>query len=82
MNNPIYCQIQIKEHLSAQWSDWLGGFEIENHPDGCATLRGQLADQTALYSLLNRLRDLGVSLVSLNCDELRDDDDKESSSTI
>lgn len=69
MSDPIYCQIQIKGHLSAQWGYWFDALSIENHPDGHATLQGQLADQTVLYSLLDRLRDLGISLVSLTCTE-------------
>ncbi len=79
MNDPLYCQVQIKGHLSGQWGGWFGGLEIENFPDGYAILRGQLADQTALYSLLNRLRDLGVSLVALTCTESGENDIEQSS---
>ncbi len=65
--SPVYCQIRIKGHLSNPWSDWLGGLAIENQPHGEAVLSGTLADQAALYGVLDRLRDLGVELLSLNC---------------
>jgi hypothetical protein len=34
--------------------------------DGRTTLRADLADQSQLYGLLNRLRDFGIELVSVN----------------
>ena len=33
---------------------------------GETTLRAELADQSQLYGLLNRLRDFGIELVSVN----------------
>ena len=37
---------------------------------GDSLLRGPIADQAALYGVLDRLRDLGVALISLRCDEV------------
>ena len=71
MDKPIYCRIQIKGHLSDQWHNWFGGLEIENQPNGQALFHGMLADQAALYSVLNRMRDFGLSLLSLKCVEMR-----------
>jgi hypothetical protein len=34
--------------------------------NGRTTLRIELADQSRLYGLLNRLRDLGIELISVN----------------
>ena len=34
--------------------------------DGQTMLRAELADQSHLYGLLNRLRDFGIELVSVN----------------
>jgi hypothetical protein len=65
----IHCQIRIVGHLSPQWSDWFGGLEIENRPDGVAVLSGVLPDSAALYGVLGRMRDLGVVLISLECRE-------------
>lgn len=67
MSEFVHCKVQIKGHLSDRWSDWFGGLTVENQPDGTAVLSGWLSDQTALYGVLDRMRDLGVTLISLNC---------------
>jgi hypothetical protein len=73
MTEPILCQIRVKGHLSDQLGDWFGGLEVENQPDGYAVLTGSLPDQSALYGVLNQMRDFGVALVSLNCIECQGD---------
>ena len=70
MSDAIYCQIRVKSHLSGRWSDWFDGLEVENQPDGDAILSGPLPDQSALYGVLNRMRDLGLALASVDCREL------------
>jgi hypothetical protein len=65
----IFCQIRVKGHLSCQWADWLGDLELGNQPDGTAMLSGILPDQAALYGVMNRMRDLGLELISVNCVE-------------
>jgi hypothetical protein len=37
--------------------------------DGNTLLTGPIADQSALYGLLKKVRDLGLPLVSVNCVE-------------
>lgn len=69
MTDLMLCQIRVKGHLSDRWSDWFGGLTIENQPDGEAVLSGLLPDQAALHGVLNRIRDLGLTLVAVNCVE-------------
>jgi hypothetical protein len=69
MTDRIYCQIQVRGHLSEQWAAWFGDLAIENRPDGVAILAGSLPDQAALYGVLNRMRDLGLDLITLKCDD-------------
>jgi hypothetical protein len=66
MTEPAHYTIRVKGHLSEQWADWFGGLKLENLPDGHAVLSGVLPDQSALYGVLNRIRDTGLTLVSLN----------------
>ncbi len=73
MADRIYCQIRVKGHLSEQWAAWFGELEIDNRPGGEAVLAGWLPDQAALYGVLNRMRDLGLVLISLNCVEATSD---------
>jgi len=57
---------QIKGHLDDRWSDWLEGLAIERQEDGTTVLVGPLVDQAALYGVLIRIRDLGLSLLSVS----------------
>lgn len=67
MDESLRCQIRVKGHLSSQWSDWFGGLEVENLAAGEALLSGALPDQAALYGVLNKMRNLGLELVSVSC---------------
>ena len=55
----------VRGHLPPGWSDWLGVLTIAHEDDGTTTLTGELPDQAALYGVLTKLRDLGVTLVAV-----------------
>jgi hypothetical protein len=61
----LYITILVESHLDPDWADWFGGLSITHHPDGTSQIHGILPDQSALYSVLLKLRDLGVSLISV-----------------
>lgn len=65
---PVY-QIRLQGHLGSQWADWFGGMTITLADNGDTLLTGPLADQAALHGLLKKVRDLGLSLLSLHCVE-------------
>ena len=60
-----YC-IRVKGHLNGRWSDWLGGMAINLQEDGTSVLVGPVVDQAALHGVINRIRDLGLPLLSVN----------------
>ncbi len=62
-------EIHIKEQLDEHWSEWLEGFTITHKEQNETILGGSLPDQAALYGLLSRLRDLGLTLLSVKCVE-------------
>jgi hypothetical protein len=64
-NPPIY-QIRVKGHLDSQWTDWFEGLTITLEEDGDTLLTGPVSDQAALHGLLKKVRDLGLSLLSVN----------------
>lgn len=57
--------IRLAGHLDAHWADRLGVFELFHATDGTTALRGTIADQAALHGLLERIRDLNVTLMSV-----------------
>ncbi len=66
-NGPVPAghQFRIAGHLDRYWSPWLGGLILDHEPDGTTTLTGVIADQAELHGLLNKIRDLGVTLISV-----------------
>lgn len=59
-------EIRIKGHLGSQWTDWFDGLTITLEDTGETLLTGPVVDQAALHSVLKKVRDLGMPLVSVN----------------
>jgi hypothetical protein len=58
-------EIIVRGRLSRRYESAFDGVTmVPRH--GQTTLRAQLADQSQLYGLLNRLRDFGIELISVN----------------
>jgi hypothetical protein len=66
MEKPTYYEIRVKSHLESAWADWFDGLAISNLDNGEATLSGTLPDQAALHGVLNRISNLGLTLISVN----------------
>ncbi len=65
-NEPLVYQIRLKGQLDSQWANWFGGLTIKLEENGDTLLTGPVIDQAALHGLLRKVRDLGMSLVSVN----------------
>ena len=59
----LHYQITVKEYLEDSWSEWFDGLLISHAADGTTTLAGPIRDQSALYGLIDKARDLGLTLV-------------------
>lgn len=57
-------EIRIEGHLEPRWLAWFGADQLEKADDGTTILRGQMTDQTQLHGLLQKIRDMGLPLVS------------------
>jgi hypothetical protein len=57
--------IRVRGHLDQRLPHWLNEAQVVNQPDGIAVLTLNLADQTELYSVLIKMRDLGLPLIAL-----------------
>jgi hypothetical protein len=61
---PARYEIRVDGVLDGRWSEWFDGLQIE--PQGDQTLlSGVLADQPALHGILDKVRDLGLSIIAV-----------------
>lgn len=60
-------QIRVKHHLDSQWSNWFDDLTITQEEDGTTLMTGPVVDDSALHGLLKKVRDSGLSLLSVNC---------------
>jgi hypothetical protein len=58
-------EIRLTGHLDARWNDWFDGLTVSGDIDGTTVISGQVVDQAALHGLLQRVRDLGLPLISV-----------------
>jgi hypothetical protein len=58
-------EIRLAGHLDAHWATWFDGLSVSQETDGTTVVSGSVADQAALHGLLQRVRDLGLPLVSV-----------------
>ena len=64
--SPGRYEIRLKGHLDARWSAWFDGLTVTRNSDGTTLIHGLVADQSALHGLLQKTRDLGLPLISVN----------------
>ena len=63
-HSPIQFRIKLKENLNHKWTDWFGNMAISYEGEE-TILTGSLADQAALHGLLIRIRDMNLTLLSV-----------------
>lgn len=62
--NMLY-RFHIQAQLADHWSAWFDGLTFIPQSDGTSYLEGALVDQSALYGVIGRLRDLGITLLAV-----------------
>ena len=61
-----HVEIRVRGYINEDWSEWFDGLTIIHSDRNETIITGPIVDQSALYGMLNRLRDLGLPLVSVN----------------
>lgn len=62
---PAEYRIRVAGHLDEHWSPWFGDLTLTHDSDGATSISGVVADQAQLHGLLAKVRDLGVTLLSV-----------------
>ena len=67
MSHPVHYQVRLRVQgeLAPSWSAVLADLAVAAEPDGSTLVSGELADQAAVHGLLAAIRDLGLSLISV-----------------
>jgi hypothetical protein len=58
-------EIRLRGRLDPRWAAWFDGMTVTTADDGTTALRGPVTDQAALHGLLQKVRDLGLPLLSV-----------------
>ena len=64
-HHPAVYQLRVAGRLDQHWSAWFGGLTVTHEDDGSTSLTGTITDQAELHGLLAKIRDLGVTLISV-----------------
>lgn len=64
-NSPRRYEIRIKGRLATRWAALFDGMSLTVDSDGTTALEGPVVDQAALHGLLQKVRDLGIPLLSV-----------------
>lgn len=62
---PVQYEIRVAGHLDPRWGAWFDGLSLVTADDGTTVIRGPIVDQAALHGVLQKLRDLGIPLMSV-----------------
>lgn len=65
INGHVRYRVVVRGRLGEHLASAFGHLELNSRP-GQTTLTGTFADQAQLHGLLDRLRDLGIHLISIN----------------
>jgi ribosomal-protein-alanine N-acetyltransferase len=67
MTHPARYQVRVRleGELSPAWTGMFADLAVTTEPDGTTLVRGELADQAAVHGLLAAIRDLGLSMISV-----------------
>jgi hypothetical protein len=66
----MHYHIRVQGHLDPSWQDRFGGLRIEQQEAGTTLLSGTLPDQAALHGVLLQIIRLGLTLLSLESEEV------------
>ncbi len=64
-------EFNVRGHLPDKWEAWFEGLAMQRRDDGTTTLRGEIVDQPSLHSILLKIRNLNLELISVN--QIRDE---------
>ena len=71
-------KIVVGHPLDETWKEWFDGLTLLPQPDDTTLLAGILEDSTALHTVLNKIRNLNMDLVSVSYTEVSENKEENS----
>jgi hypothetical protein len=65
LSDPGVYRIRVQGRLEKRWSTWFDGMSLTADRDGTTVLRGRVGDQAALHGLIQKVGDLGLTLLEV-----------------
>lgn len=62
--------IRVRGRLEPRWAGWFDDLTLTAEDGGVTCLHGPVADQAALHGLLQKVRDTGLTLLSVTSDDV------------
>ncbi len=70
---PTRYRLRVDGHLDVHWAPSFADLTLTHEGDGTTTLTGAVADQAQLHGLLAKVRDLGMTLLSVQVHDAGDE---------
>ena len=61
---PARYEVRVEGVLDGRWSEWFEGLHLQNQ-SGETILSGTLPDQPALHGILDKVLDLGLTIITV-----------------
>ena len=71
MNTNVCYNIYVNGRLDERWLRWFEGHTVTYLDNGKTLIVLTAVDQPALFGAINRIRDLGLELISVQKDDFR-----------
>lgn len=71
MNTNACYHITVNGRLNERWLRWFESYTVDYRDNGTTLIVLTDVDQPALFGVINRIRDLGLELISVQRDDLR-----------
>jgi hypothetical protein len=59
----VFIYLPFRAKIDQDWADWFENLDVIPTGEGNTILKGEVADQSAVYGILAKLRDLGLELL-------------------